>query len=84
MYMGDVDEADQLRGYYHVRLKCTKNYEYVFWFMFDVATTNSFILYSHFSVTTGTPMTLKQFRVKLAEQLIGTYMSRKRAGRPRK
>ena len=84
MYMGGVDEADQLRGYYHVRLKCTKNYKYVFWFMFDVATTNSFILYSRFSVTTGTPMTLKQFRVKLAEQLIGTYMSRKRAGRPRK
>ena len=59
MYMGGVDEADQLRGYYHVRLKCTKNYKYVFWFMFDVATTNSFILYSRFSVTTGTPMTLE-------------------------
>ena len=84
MYMGGVDEADQLRGYYHVRLKCTKNYKYVFWFLFDVATTNAFILHSHFSVTTGTPMTLKQFRVKLAEQLIGSYMSRKRAGRPRK
>ena len=41
--MEGIDEADQLQGYYHVRLKCTKNY--VFWFMFDVATTNSFILY---------------------------------------
>ena len=64
-HMGGVDEGDQLRGYYHVRLKCTKNYKYIFWF-------------------TGTPMTQKQFRVKLAEQLIGDYCSRKRAGRPRK
>ena len=30
-----------------------------------------------FDVVTGTPMTLKQFRVKLAEQLIGNYCSRK-------
>ena len=81
--MGGVDVADQLRGYYHVRLKCTKNYKYMFWFMFDMATKNSFILYSRFSVSTGTPMTLKQFQVKLVEELIGSYMSRKRAGRPR-
>ena len=47
------------------------------------STTNAYILYS-FDVRTGTPMTLKQFRMKLAEQLIGTYKSRKRIGRPRK
>ena len=82
-HMGGVDEGDQLRGYYQVRLKCTKNYKYIFWFMFDVSVTNSFIL-TKFDVVTGTPMTLKQFRVKLAEQLIGNYCSRKRAGRPRK
>ena len=82
-YMGGVDLGDQLRGYYHVRLKCTKNYKYIFWFLFDVSTTNAYILYS-FDVRTGTPMTLKQFRMKLAEQLIGTYKSRKRIGRPRK
>ena len=81
--MGGIDEGDQLRGYYQVRLKCTKNYKYVFWFVFDVSVTNSFIL-TKFNVTAGTPMTLKQFRVKLAEQLIGNYCSRKRAGRPRK
>ena len=82
-HMGGVDEGDQLRGYYQVRLKCTKNYKYIFWFMFDVSVTNSFIL-TKFYVVTGTPMTLKQFRVKLAEQLIGNYCSRKTAGRPRK
>ena len=53
-YMGCVDEEDQLRGYYHVRMKCTKNYKYVFWFGFDVGVTNTFILYSRrYSVPTG-------------------------------
>ena len=78
-HMGGVDE-----DYYHVRLKCTKKYKYIFWFMYDVGVTNAFILHSKFDVTTGTPMTQKQFRVKLAEQLIGDYCSRKRTGRPRK
>ena len=30
--MGGVDYNDQLRGYYHVRLKCRKYYKYIFWF----------------------------------------------------
>ena len=29
-YMGGVDNNDQLRGYYHVRLKCRKFYKYIF------------------------------------------------------
>ena len=43
-YMGGVDTGDQLKGYYRVRLKCKKNYKYVFWFIFDVAITNAYIL----------------------------------------
>ena len=78
-YMGGVDLGDQLRGYYHVRLKCMKNYKYIFWFMFDVAITNAHILQSY-DVSTAGASDLKRFRMKLAEQLIGTYMSRKRAG----
>ena len=78
--MGGVDVRDQLRGYYRVRLKCTKNYKYVFWFLFDVSITNAY----SFDVRTGTPMTLKQFRMRLAGQLISTYMSRKPVGRPHK
>ena len=39
-YMGGVDLNDQLRGYYHVTLKCRKVYKYVL-FMFDVAITLS-------------------------------------------
>ena len=42
-HMGGVDQNDQLRGYYHVRLKCRKYYKYIFWFLFDVAVINSYI-----------------------------------------
>ena len=42
--MAGVDKNDQLRGYYEVRTKSTKNYKYIFWFLFDVAIVNAFIL----------------------------------------
>ena len=51
--------------------------------LFDVAITNSYIL----STFTPTSMSisqqrLKQYRMKLAEQLVGSYNSRKRLGHP--
>ena len=81
-YMGGVDLGDQLRGSYHVRLKNRKNYKYVFWFSFDVSVTNAFILHS-FDVSSS-QLDHKSFRLELAEQLIGDYLSRKKPGRPRK
>ena len=81
-YMGGVDLGDQLRGSYNVRLKNRKNYKYVFWFLFDVAITNAFILHS-FDVSTS-EMDHKSFRLILAQKLIGDYLTRKRPGRPRK
>ena len=79
-YMGGVDQNDQLRGYYHVRLKCRKYYKYIFWFLFDVAITNSYILCR--SYTDLRIDSMKDFRTCLAKQLIGEYSSRKRPGRP--
>ena len=69
--MGGVDHNDQLRGYYHVRLKCRKYYKYmyIFWFLFDVAVTNSFILcrqHTDLHITST-----KDFRATLAKELIG-------------
>ena len=43
-YMGGVDRNDQLRSYYHVRLKSRKHYKYIFWFLFDLSITNAYIL----------------------------------------
>ena len=77
-FMSGVDENNQLRGYYSVRTKSTKSYKYIFWFLFDVAT---FILYKLVPAV-GKKLTLKEFRVELAKQLIGSYNSRKHRGRP--
>lgn len=79
-YMGGVDHNDQLRGYYHVRLKCRKYYKYIFWFLFDVAVINSYILATHY--TDLSIKDVKAFRTELAKGLIGEYSSRKRPGRP--
>ena len=82
--MAGVDKGDQIRKYYSVRLKCKKNYKYIFWFLFDVCITNAFIL-TKFDVGVPTALEetrLKQFRTKLAKALIGDYNGRKRTGRP--
>ena len=79
-YMGGVDHNDQLRGYYNVRMKGRKFYKYIFWFLFEVALTNSYILSKNYS--TCTLSNIKDFRTDLARSLIGEYNSRKRRGRP--
>ena len=83
--MAGVDRGDQMRSYYKLRLKCKKNYKYIFWFTMDVAITNAFILYSNFCVPAVSTESIKQknFRLKLADELIGDYNSRKTMGRPR-
>ena len=81
LFMAGVDKNDQLRGYYAVRTKSTKIYKYIFWFIFDVAIVNAFILYQRVP-TVGKKLTLKEFCVELAKQMIGTYNSRKYRGRP--
>ena len=68
-YMAGVDKGDQYQQYYHVRTKFLKNYKYIFWFLFDVAITNPYILSTFAPTTMSTSQTrLKQFRLKLAEQ----------------
>ena len=83
-FMGGVDKGDQLRKYYHVRMKTKKNYKYIFWFCVEVCIINAYILSNHIPVSTlpVTELNLKSFRLKLAGELIGDYKSRKRAGRP--
>ena len=78
-HMGGVDRGDQLRGYYSCRTKSRKFYKYIFYFLFDTTITNSFILWKTFG--SATRMTLKEFRLRLAQQLIGDYCSRRKPGR---
>lgn len=78
--MGGVDRGDQLQGYYSCCTKSRKFYEYIFYFLLDVAITNAFVLYKDYA---GSPRvkTIRDFRVELAKELIGDYCSRCRAGR---
>ena len=78
-YMGGVDRGDQVRGYYSCRTKSRKFYKYIFYFLLDVAITNAFIL--HKECNPNHRMKIKDFRLKLATQLIGEYCSRRRPGR---
>ena len=79
-YMSGVDRNDQLRGYYGVRLKGRKFYKYIWWFLFDVVVTKSYILAkNHSSLTVKS---VKDFRIALARSLIGDFNNRKRRGRP--
>ena len=79
-YMAGVDKGDQLHQYYRLRMKFMKNYKYIF--LLDVAITNSYILYSKFSPA-DKKQKLKDFRLSLAQELIGDYCGRMRIGRPR-
>ena len=84
-HMAGVDHGDQLRWYYQLRLKCMKYYKYIFWFIVDVSITNAYILHSRFCVPadpTAENLRLKQFRLHLAQSLIGDYYSRQKTGRP--
>lgn len=74
-YMGGVDCNDQLRQFYHVRTKSRKCYRYLFWFLFELAATNAYII---FRDNSDQPILLRNYRILLAEQLIGTYNSRLR------
>lgn len=77
-WMGGVDRGDQLRQYYHLRLKSRKFYKYIFWFLVDVCITNCYILHKYGGLA-HTYTSLKPFRLELGKRLIGTYNSRKRA-----
>ena len=78
-FMGGVDRGDQLRGYYRCRSKSRKFYKYIFFFLFDVAITNAYLL---LKASGSCPFKdFKSFRLQLAKELTGDYCSRKRRGR---
>ena len=81
-FMGGVDRTDQLRKYYTIRLKSRKVYKYVFRFLFEVVLVNTYILSRYVPSTDHCNRHYIDFRVALADQLIGDYNSKKRRGRP--
>ena len=77
--MGGVDQADQLRSSYIVSQQSRKWYRYIFWFVFDVAACNMYILECEHRLRNHQrtrPQT--DFRLELGKHLINGYTYRKR------
>ena len=78
-YMGGVDRTGQLKKTYGFDRKSKRSWVRLFFHFFDIAVNNAYILYKHnckrYDVT---PIELLDFRVNLAQKLIGKQ--RKRAG----
>ena len=69
--MGGVHRADQLRWYY-VGRQLRKWYKYLFWFSFNLAACNAYILESESRVKRAQDL----FRLELGKRLIGNFNSR--------
>ena len=74
--MGGVDRADQLRSYYYVGRQSRKWYRYIFWYVFNMAACNSYIL--ECVHRERNKRSQSEFRLELGKRLINGYNSRKR------
>ncbi|CAG8564520.1 27054_t:CDS:2, partial [Dentiscutata erythropus] len=68
-FMGDVDLADQLRGYYNCQLTVCHTWFPLFFWLLDTVLVNCIILYRKAS-DTDTKITSKNFRIALIWSLI--------------
>lgn len=73
--MGGVDHNDQFRCYYALGLKSKKWWRCLFWFFIDLSIVNAHILET--LAPNHCSRSQLQFRLELAEDLIGDFTSRK-------
>ena len=80
-FMGGVDVHDQYRACYDVGRKGKKAWRYMFWYLFNVAIINAFIMYKEASsrVTKKRRFRHIDFRLELLKQLVGGFTKRKRS-----
>ena len=76
--MGGVDRADQLRSFYYAGRQSRKWYKYLFWFAFNLAACNSYIL-ECVNRDNEKQRPQEAFSLELAKRLINNFNSRKRA-----
>lgn len=67
-FMGGVDRGDQLLSYYGFPHRTLKWWRRAFFFLFDAAIVNSFIMYT--TAHTGHHLSHEQYRISLAKQLL--------------
>ena len=87
-YMRGVDRADQLQVYYNIGRRSTKWWKRVFFYIVECAILNSYILDRHIHSAEHArkgrrKRDVLQFRLELAQELIGGFSSRKNPGQPR-
>ncbi|XP_051170607.1 piggyBac transposable element-derived protein 4-like [Leptopilina boulardi] len=75
-YMGCVDKADMLKSTYELNRKSKKRWHRIFWHLVDVTVVNSFIIYRQ--NRPDSQMALKEFRLAVANDLIGYSTPNKR------
>ena len=80
--MGGVDRADQLRSFYFASYSSRKWYRYIFWFLFNLSVSNSFILEAMYRTNQGErKFPMINFSFQLAKQPINGISERKRKQR---
>ena len=78
--MGGVDMADPLRKAYSCKRRSRKWWLPLFYFMVDISVVNSYIL--HRDTPPCAKLTLKEFILELAAELISSHSARKRSADP--
>ena len=87
-YMRGVDRNDQMEQYYNIERHSTKWWKRIFYYLVESAILNSYIMEAHVRPAEHAQKGSARkdyltFHLKLAVELIGTFSSRKRPGRPR-
>lgn len=88
--MGGVDRSDHFISNYKFERRSKKWYRKMFFWLLEVATVNSYILYKTLQEQNNrTPLTHKQFRLSMIEDLVVDHMmiavaeEKRKPGRPR-
>uniref|UniRef100_A0A1X7V7F8 PiggyBac transposable element-derived protein domain-containing protein n=1 Tax=Amphimedon queenslandica TaxID=400682 RepID=A0A1X7V7F8_AMPQE len=79
-YMGGVDRNNQLRQYYQIHLKCRKYYKYLYWMLFDITISNTFILSATSESLSSITRSTKDFQSSLAKELLQGYVPGRQKG----
>lgn len=85
LFMGGVDRFDQRMAAYSIVWKSRRWWMKLFYYFVDAGIVNTYIFYKEtlkYSNPRKKPLTHLQFRSKLADQLIGNFIARRKPGPP--
>ncbi|KAJ8978049.1 hypothetical protein NQ317_017594, partial [Molorchus minor] len=80
-HMGYVDKSDMYKSCYEINRKSKKWWHRIFWHFIDLTIVNAFIMFQENSSTHGKTFSLKEFRLAVANGLIGAEPETPQRGR---